>query len=112
MITMRSGIIILRFKAKMKNQIDLRNSKRIRHESIITVKDDFGYPYYGMIYNVNHSGLYFQALNEMQPGKSIHIQIEDLPPELAQNPIRAKVVWCEKLNNNSVFRYGIGIKCC
>ena len=96
----------------MKNQTELRKSKRIRHESIITVQDDFGYPYYGLMYNVNHSGFYFQALNEMRPGKRIHIQIEDLPPELSQNAFPAKVVWCEKLNDNSVFRYGIGVKCC
>jgi hypothetical protein len=96
----------------MNSQTELRKSKRIRHESIITVKDDFGSPYYGMIYNVNHSGLYFQALNEMPSGKSIQIQIEELPPELTQNSFPAKVVWSEKLNENSVFRYGIGIKYC
>ena len=97
---------------QMNVQTEFRNSERISHESMITLQDDFGYPYYGMMYNVNRSGLYFQALHEILPGKSIHIQIEDLPPGLSQNSFRAKVVWCEKLNDNSVFRYGIGIKYC
>jgi CheY-like chemotaxis protein len=95
-----------------KSQTELRKSKRLRHESLITVEDDFGFPYYGMIYNLNHSGLYFHALNDMPSGKSIQIQIEDLPPELTQNSFAAKVVWSEKLNDYSVFRYGIGIKYC
>jgi hypothetical protein len=94
----------------MNNQIELRKSKRIRHESKITIEDDFGYPYYGMMHNLNHSGLYFHTLNEMQAGKSIQIQIENLPSELAQNSFAAKVVWSEKLDENAVFRYGIGIK--
>ena len=36
-------------------------------------------------------------------------QIEDIPPDLAQNSFRARVIWCERLNDNYVFRYGIGI---
>lgn len=94
------------------DQIESRNSKRFRHESMITLKDDFGYPYYGMMHNASRSGLYFQALNEIRPGKNIHIQIEDLPPGLLQNSCRVKIVWCERLNGNSDFRYGIGIKYC
>ena len=96
----------------MNNQIEFRNSERIKHKSIITFKDDFGYPYYGMMYNVNRSGLYFQTLYELQPSLQLHIKIEDLPPELFQNSYRAKVVWCQKLNDNSVFRYEGGIEYC
>ena len=75
----------------MKNQIEFRNSKRIRHESIISLKDDFGYPYYGMMYNVNQLGMYFQSLHELQPGKHLNIKIENLPPGLSQNSHHAEI---------------------
>jgi len=97
---------------KMNNQIESRNSNRNIHETLITLKDDYRYPFYGMIYNANQSGLYFKALHQLQPGNRLQITIEDLPPGLTQNSHQAAVVWCEKLNDNSDFRYGSGIKYC
>lgn len=94
----------------MRSHIEFRRSQRIRHISIICLQDGQSYPYYGLMYNVNQSGLYYQTINETLPGQSLHVQIEDLPPGYDQNSFTANVVWYERLSDNSDFRYGMGIK--
>jgi Tfp pilus assembly protein PilZ len=52
--------------------------------------------------------MYFKSLFEMYPGAHILIRIDDYT--LSQNKVPAKVVWCNKLENASIFRYGVGVE--
>lgn len=51
--------------------------------------------------------MYFKSLFEFDPGARIRIRFEDytLSP-----PVPAKVVWCNKLNGESTFGYGVGVE--
>jgi len=93
----------------MKAQPEFRKSERSGHESIIKLEDDLTLsPYYAVSYNSSEAGMYFKSLFELYPGARIRIRIDDYT--FGQNPVPAKVVWCKKLKNQTIFRYGVGVK--
>jgi len=93
----------------MKAQPEFRKSERSGHESIIKLEDDLTLsPYYAVSYNLSEAGMYFKSLFELYPGARIRIRIDDYT--FGQNPVPAKVVWCKKLKNQTIFRYGVGVK--
>ena len=93
----------------MKAQPEFRKSERSGHESIIQLEDDLTLsPYYAVSYNLSEAGMYFKSLFELYPGARIRIRIDDYT--FGQNPVPAKVVWCKKLKNQAIFRYGVGVK--
>ena len=93
----------------MKAQPEFRKSERSGHESIIQLEDDLTLsPYYAVSYNLSEAGMYFKSLFELYPGARIRIRIDDYT--FGQNPVPAKVVWCKKLKNQTIFRYGVGVK--
>jgi len=88
---------------------EFRKSERLGHEFIIKLEDDLTLsPYYAVSYNLSETGMYFKSLFEMYPGAHILIRIDDYT--LSQNKVPAKVVWCNKLENASIFRYGVGVE--
>ena len=93
----------------MKAQPEFRKSERSGHESIIQLEDDLTLsPYYAVSYNLSEAGMCFKSLFELYPGARIRIRIDDYT--FGQNPVPAKVVWCKKLKNQTIFRYGVGVK--
>jgi Tfp pilus assembly protein PilZ len=93
----------------MQAQPEFRKSERFGHESIIKLEDDLTLsPYYAVAYNLSEAGMYFKSLFELHPGARIHIRIDDYT--FSQNPVPAKVVWCNALKNQGVFRYGVGVE--
>ena len=97
----------------MDTQVEFRNSERFRHESLIMLEDrSFGYPSFAVMCNVSKTGMYFESVFELQPGTNINIKIDEPSPKTSQNFCCAQVIWCEELEDNSNFRYGIGVKYC
>ena len=95
----------------MSSQIELRKSERIRHESIIMLRDDdFRFLFYAVMYNVSRSGMYFKSLFELQAGNHINIKFDDPPPIDIRNTCRARVVWCRELDDRNIFRYESGLE--
>jgi len=90
-------------------QPEFRRSGRLGHECIIKLEDDQTVsPYYAVSQNLSETGMYFKSLFEMYPGVHILIRIDDYC--LSQNQVPAKVVWCKKLKNTAIFRYGVGVE--
>ena len=96
----------------MDAQVEFRDSVRFDHESIIMLEDDFGYPFYGVMYNASAEGTHFKSLFKLEPGTHIDIKMDDPPAPADQNRCRAQVRWCKELDNHSIFRYGIGVEYC
>jgi len=93
----------------LKSQTEFRRRGRVSHESIIKLEDDRTLsPYYAVSYNLSETGLYFKSLFEVHPGTLIHIGIDGY--KSGQGSVPAKVVWCDKLENKAVFRYGVGVE--
>jgi hypothetical protein len=93
----------------MQAKPEFRKSERFSHESIIKLEEDLTLsPYYAVSYNTSEAGMYFKSLFELYPGAHIRIRIDDYT--FSQNSVPAKVVWCKKLVNSAVFRYGVGVK--
>ena len=93
----------------MQAKPEFKRSERFGHESIIKIEDDQTLsPYYAVSYNLSETGMYFKSLFEMYPGAHILIRIDDYT--LSQNQVPAKVVWCKKLENTTIFHYGVGVE--
>jgi len=93
----------------MQAKPEFRRSERLGHEFIIKLEDDLTLsPYYAVSYNLSETGMYFKSLFELYPGAHILMRIDDYT--LSQNKVPAKVVWCNKLENASIFRYGVGVE--
>ena len=93
----------------MQAKPEFRKSERFDHESIIRLGDDHALsPYYAVSYNLSETGMYFKSLFEMYPGAQILIKIDDY--ETSRNQVPARVVWCNKIENTSTFRYGVGVE--
>ena len=90
-------------------QKECRRSERFGHKSIIKLEDDLTLsPYYAVSYNLSDAGMYFKSLFKLSPGAYILIRIDDYT--FGRNPVRAKVVWCNELKNETAFNYGVGVE--
>jgi hypothetical protein len=90
-------------------QKECRRSERFGHKSIIKLEDDLTLsPYYAVSYNLSDAGMYFKSLFKLYPGAYILIRIDDYT--FGPNPVRAKVVWCNELKNETAFNYGVGVE--
>ena len=93
----------------MQAKPEFRKSERLSHECIIQLGDDRALsPYYGVSYNLSETGMYFKSLIELYPGAHIFIRIDDY--KLSQNPVPAKVVWCNRLETSATFKYRVGVE--
>jgi hypothetical protein len=93
----------------MPAQKECRRSERFGHKSIIKLEDDLTLsPYYAVSYNLSDAGMYFKTLFMLNPGAYILIRIDDYA--FGPDPVRAKVVWCTDLKNETAFNYGIGVE--
>lgn len=90
-------------------QKECRRSERFGHKSIIKLEDELTLsPYFAVSYNLSDAGMYFKSLFKLYPGERILIRIDDYT--FGPNPVRAIVVWCNELKNDTAFNYGIGVK--
>jgi len=102
-----------RRRRQMSASKDFRNCSRVRHKSIIMLEDEAsGYPFYAVMYNASGTGMYFESLFGLQSGTPVNIRIDTPPIKSARNSCHAKVVWCRELDDNSFFRYGVGVEYC
>jgi hypothetical protein len=93
----------------MQAQPEFRKTERIDYESIIKIEDEFSLsPYYAVSHNLSEMGMYFESLFEFYRGARILIRIDEA--KSSKTPVLAKVVRCNKLTNQPIFRYGIGVK--
>jgi Tfp pilus assembly protein PilZ len=90
-------------------QKECRRSERFGRKSIIKLEDDLTLsPYYAVSYNLSDAGMYFKSLFMLSPGAYILIRIDDYA--FGPDPVRAKVVWCNELKNETAFNYGVGVE--
>lgn len=88
---------------------EVRRSERFGHESIIQFGADLTLsPYYAVSQDLSDTGMCFKSLFELHPGSLIRIAIKDYIA--TQDQVRARVVWCKKLENSATFTYGIGVE--
>jgi hypothetical protein len=93
----------------MQAKPDFRKNERFGREFIIQLGVDLDpSPYYAVSCNLSPTGMYFKSLFELYPEARIFIRIDDYT--LSQDHIPARVVWCEKLESNATFRYGVGVE--
>jgi hypothetical protein len=93
----------------MQAKPEFRNSERLGHKYIIKLEDDLMLsPYYAVSYNLSGAGMYFKSLFELNPGAHILIRIDNY--SLDEDPVPARVVWCRKLEDTAIFRYGVGVE--
>jgi hypothetical protein len=93
----------------MPAQKECRKSERFGRKSIIKLEEDLTLsPYYAVSYNISAAGMFFKSLFKLYPGDRILVRIDDYTS--GQNPVCAKVVWCNELRNETSFNYGIGVE--
>jgi Tfp pilus assembly protein PilZ len=93
----------------MQTKPECRRSERFGHEYIIKLGEDLALsPYYAVCRNLSETGMYFKSLLELYPGAHVNIVINDYISN--QNQVPARVVWCKKLKNTTMFRYGVGVE--
>ena len=93
----------------MQAKPEFRRSRRFGHKYIVKLEDDLMLsPYYAVSYNLSDAGMYFKSLFDLHHGAHILIRIDDYT--LSQDSVPAKVVWCRKLEDTAIFRYGVGVE--
>jgi Tfp pilus assembly protein PilZ len=87
---------------------EFRKNVRFGNQSIIKLEDGLTVsPYFAVAQNLSEAGMYFKSLFEFYPGARIRIRLEDYT---LGHPVPAKVVWCNKLQGEATFGYGVGVE--
>lgn len=92
----------------MQGNCDSRKSARINRECLIMLGDGHEpTPYYAVSKNVSAGGMYFKSLFELHKGACVHVCIDDY--SMHRRRVKARVVWCNKLDNTKRFQFGVGV---
>lgn len=93
----------------MREKPESRKSERFGHHYIVKLGGGRKVsPLYAVSYNLSATGMYLKSLFELRPGARFFFSINDYIS--IRNQVPGKVVWCEKLENGSAFRYGAGVE--
>jgi len=91
----------------MRAKPGFRRSERFGHESMLGEDQDLS-PCYALSDNLSEAGMCLKSLFELHPGTHILIRIDD--DELDRNQVPARVVWCKKVENSTLFHNRVGVE--
>ena len=95
----------------MKTMIEHRKSERFSHESPVMLEDfRTGFKYKGTMNNYSNGGMYVEADYAPRPERKMHITVDNLPLNSSPQSYMAEVRWRRKLDGNSAYAYGVGVK--
>ena len=96
----------------MKAMIEHRKSERFSHESPVMLEDFCtGFKYIGIMCNYSNGGMYIESDYAPRPERKIRIIVDNLPLNSSPQSYVAEIRWRRILYGNSVYTYGIGVKC-